>query len=67
MKPWGDGPAPLKPAWEPPSWEEQFRSVRTLQEASNLYATARRDVERMELQRLVQLAQQALRELGVRG
>jgi len=67
MKPWGDGPAPLKPAWQPPSWEEQFRSVRTLQEASNLYATARRDVERMELQRLVQLAQQALRELGVRG
>jgi hypothetical protein len=67
MKPWGNGPAPLKPAWQPPSWEEQFRSVRTLQEASNLYATARRDVERMELQRLVQLAQQALRELGVRG
>jgi len=67
MKPWGNGPAPLKPVWEPPSWEEQFRGVRTLQEASNLYATARRDVERMELQRLVQLAQQALRELGVRG
>jgi hypothetical protein len=49
-------------------WDYRFRTIETVEEASELWRGAKADgVDRMELQRLVSLAQQRLRELGVRG
>lgn len=49
-------------------WEGQFSSVTSKEEASALWRDARSaGVDRMELQRLVGLAQQRLRESGVSG
>ncbi|HSY00438.1 MAG TPA: hypothetical protein VLG91_24100 [Streptomyces sp.] len=50
------------------TWEAAFSNVETKEEASHLWGKAKlRGVDRMELQRLVGLAQQRLRELGVLG
>lgn len=56
------------PQEEPMSWERLFREVRSNLEAADLWRRAKGEgVDRMELQRLVGLAQQGLRELGVSG
>lgn len=66
MRPWGAGPAPLAP--EVIDWESEFLSVQDNEDASAAWRAAKAaGVDRMELQRLVGLAQQRLRELGVRG
>lgn len=63
MAAWGNGPAPVAP----PSWEDRFRAVATVEEASRLWGEARGSVAASRLVGLVGLAQQRLRELGVRG
>lgn len=56
------------PVMEPWSWEDRFTSVTTSEEASGLWRAAKAEgVSGLELQRLVGLAQQRLRELGVMG
>jgi hypothetical protein len=58
----------IRPTVGAPSWERQFSNVDTKEEASALWRDAKSEgVDRMELQRLVGLAQQRLRELGVSG
>ena len=62
--------SPYTPASRPaaPDWDSQFAGVRTMADASQAYEEARQaGVEPMELQRLVQLAQSALRAAGVMG
>lgn len=70
MRPWGDGPAPLAPARVPEviDWDAEFLSVQDSEDASAAWRAAKAEgVSGLELQRLVGLAQQRLRELGVRG
>ena len=61
MKPWGDGPAALRPL----TWHEQFAAVRTGEDANRLWRLAKADgVAGLELQELVGIARQAI---AVRG
>lgn len=56
------------PVMEPWSWEDRFAEVELPEQASELWQQARAEgVDRMELQRLVGIAQTKLRSLGVRG
>lgn len=53
---------------DPTPWEVLFSQVRTSEDASELWRRAKAaSVDRMELQRLVGLAQTALRQIGVKG
>lgn len=61
-------PVPALPPLGPVDWEACFSNVDTKEEASALWRDAKSEgVDRMELQRLVGLAQQRLREPGVSG
>lgn len=61
-------PVPTFPPLGPVDWESCFSMVDSKEEASTLWRDARSaGVDRMEIQRLVGLAQQRLRELGVSG
>lgn len=56
------------PVIEPKFWDDDFRFVDSVKEAGHLWAEAKADgVPPMELQRLVKLAQDRLRSLGVQG
>lgn len=80
MKPWGNGPAPLAPApapsvidWELVDtadlpWPDRFARVTSSEQASRLWRMAKRaGLEGIVLNTLVGIAQQRLRELGVKG
>lgn len=60
--------APELPANEPMDWDAQFRLVQSSSEASALWLRAKdAGISGVELNRLVGLAQQRIRELGVSG
>lgn len=56
------------PAYQVGSWADLFNNAQSVEHASELWLSAKAEgVEPMELQRLVGIAQQRLRELGVKG
>lgn len=61
MKPWGDGPAALRPL----TWHEQFAAVTTGEEANRLWRLAKADgVAGVELNDLISVAREALSVKG---